>query len=151
MEKEINALLKLHCRMFTLEGLAAGYRKNAKALKLCLKVIKLETKELNKCKVISPYEISEFKHRYETFSEIVKRLIKASSETEKNKAVEDLHKLTEKTQEDISGLREQISPLAENARKLGVKLTKKLESGTQVLSDRISETVDEIKKVLKEQ
>ena len=139
MEKEINALLKLHCRMFTLEGLAAGYRKNAKALKLCLKL------------VISPYEISEFKHRYETFSEIVKRLIKASSETEKNKAVEDLHKLTEKTQEDISGLREQISPLAENARKLGVKLTKKLESGTQVLSDRISETVDEIKKVLKEQ
>ena len=81
----------------------------------------------------------------------MKRLIKASSETEKNKAVEDLHKLTEKTQEDISGLREQISPLAENARKLGVKLTKKLESATQVLSDRISETVDEIKKVLKEQ
>lgn len=153
MENETQALLALHCRMFTLEGIAAVYKQNRKALKLCLKFVKIESKDLNKCDALPPYETGELKHRYEVLTDIIKRLIKAPTPAAANLALEELRILTEKTQEDISVLRERLSPLSENMRKLGgaidtaaQKLSKKLESGTKVLSDKISETVDELKK-----
>ena len=159
MERNNNqaqALLNLHCRMFAFENLTAEYKDNTKALKLCLKFIKVETKELNKCSEVSSYDKGEIAHRYEVLTDIVKRLLKSPAAA-KNAAIDNLRTLTENTQKDISELREQLSPFSENVRKLTAtldgaaqKLSEKLESGTQIISEKVNEAVDEIKKRLKQ-
>lgn len=152
MENEqLKALYDLKTRLLTLEKLAQSYKGSPKAIKLCIKLINIEAKSLDKCTAVNTVELREIQHTYAVLCEALYGILKKSAKSEN-----DLQALIEKTETQVSDLYEQLNPLSENVRKFASsvdgtaqKLSAKLENGAHMLGNAINEKVEEIRKKFK--
>ena len=107
---EYKEMLILNNRLLTLEKLVIDYRSRVKSLKVCLKLIKTEKKAVKKSKI--PERVTDLhtiQWRYGEFIAIVKRVIKARKVTPLNKALADLDRLKNITENEIKELNEKLA------------------------------------------
>lgn len=166
---ECKELIILKNKLLSLAKMANEYSDNVKALKVLLKLVKMEGKGLKKCKSpIATGDLNALIWAYADFAEIVKKLSSSKKPEVVGKASADLESLIRKTEDEIADLEEKTAPsAAESFKKISSvientaqALSKKIGAGAQKISgvvtdalggkvsDAINGKVEEIKKMI---
>lgn len=154
---ECKELIILKAKLLSLLRMTSDYTDDVKALKILLKLVKMEGKGLKKCKApIATGDLNALIWAYADFTEIVKKLATSRKTEVVGKASADLDALIAKTEKEIAALEEKpedsirtISSVIENTAQA---LSKKIGAGAQKISGVVSEAingkVEEIKKMI---
>lgn len=91
---EAKLLGKLYEKFLTVADTAHAFRNNAKAMKVCLKLIKIEVKTINKSKVpIDPADRNGVLKLYKELHTIVKGIVKSKKIQDINRFCDDLDEM----------------------------------------------------------
>lgn len=158
-ELEKNELVKLENRVITLTSAVVAYKGNPKALKLILKLVKMEGKAANESKAPVPAnDLKALAWRYDDLADIVKRLTQVKKPEVCARAASELDTLISNTESEIAMLtyvpepepelvveQEELKPTAgEKAKEFAQKVSEgahkfgdKAKAGAEIIGNKV--------------
>ena len=157
-ELEKKELVKLENRFLTLTSAVTAYKDNPKALKLILKLVKIEAKAVKDSKAPVPVnDLHALTWRYDDLTDIIKRLTKTKQAEIYARAARELDDVISKTEREVAELtyvpepEPEVKPTAgEKAKEFAQKVSEgaqklgdKARSGAEKLGDAVGGVVEE--------
>lgn len=143
---EAKQLIKLNERFINVAKTTNAFKNNLKALKICLKLINFETKEIKKSKApVENEKINQILWRYIDLRNTLKVLAKTNSIQEINKCCTDLENMILSAEKQVAELKGEIA--VGSISKIPQKLVQVIGDTAQKLGDTVGEKVDGLKKI----
>ncbi len=143
---ETKQLIKLNERFLNVAETVKGFKNSVKALKICLKLISFEIKEIKKSKQPIAVEKSEkILWRFFDLRNTVKVLIKTKSIQEISKASADVESMIFVTQKQIAELKAENS--IGNISSASQKIVNAIGDTAQKIGDAVNSKIDGLKKM----
>lgn len=143
---ETKQLIKLNEKFLDIAKTAHSFRNNLKALKICVKLIDIETEEIKKSKLpIDQEKINIILWRYADLRGTLRYLIKTRNIQEINKGCADIESMISNTQRQIVELGGQVA--VGGAASTSQKIVNAIGETAQKIGDAVSEKIDGLKKI----
>ena len=142
---EAKQLIKVNEKFLTVAKTVYAFRNNVKALKTCLKLVKLEIKQMKKTKQpVDGEQLNRLMRKYGDLQASLKNLIKTKDVHDTNKYCEEIEEMIKNTEQQIAELKgmSAMSSIAATAQKIGNAVSET----AQKIGSAVSEKLDGLKK-----